>query len=181
MEERKLYRSRSDRMIAGVCGGIAEYFEVDPTLIRLLAAVAAIVSFGAVAIAYLIMAIVVPEAPEGAKAVPGASVASPPPVDSAAPPTAPQPVGPLPVPSSQGPEVQPPQEVAAWPSPEPVAPGPAEPGHRKGGGLVIGAIILFLGVALLAGQFVPGFDVWRLWPLIIIAIGLSIIFRGGKR
>ncbi|GAG12223.1 unnamed protein product, partial [marine sediment metagenome] len=34
--KKKLYRSEKDSMIAGVCGGIAEYFDVDPTLIRLL-------------------------------------------------------------------------------------------------------------------------------------------------
>ena len=35
MEPKKLYRSRKDRMICGVCAGIAEYFNIDPTLIRL--------------------------------------------------------------------------------------------------------------------------------------------------
>ena len=35
MEPKKLYRSRRDRMICGVCGGVAEYFNIDPTLIRL--------------------------------------------------------------------------------------------------------------------------------------------------
>jgi phage shock protein C len=37
MEPKKLYRSSSNRMIAGVCGGLAEYFGVDPTLIRVIA------------------------------------------------------------------------------------------------------------------------------------------------
>ena len=35
MEPKKLYRSRKNRMICGVCGGIAEYFNIDPTLIQL--------------------------------------------------------------------------------------------------------------------------------------------------
>ena len=35
MEPKKLYRSRRDRMVCGVCAGIAEYFNIDPTLIRL--------------------------------------------------------------------------------------------------------------------------------------------------
>ena len=35
MEQKRLYRSRENRMICGVCGGIADYFNVDPTLIRL--------------------------------------------------------------------------------------------------------------------------------------------------
>ena len=37
MEGKRLYRSSQNRMIAGVCGGIAEYFGIDPTLVRLLA------------------------------------------------------------------------------------------------------------------------------------------------
>ena len=35
MEQKRLYRSRDSRMLCGVCGGVAEYFNVDPTLIRL--------------------------------------------------------------------------------------------------------------------------------------------------
>ena len=37
MEVKKLYRSRTDRMLAGVCAGIAEYFHIDPSFIRMLA------------------------------------------------------------------------------------------------------------------------------------------------
>ncbi len=59
---RKLYRSRQDRMIGGVCGGIAEYFNIDPTLVRLLA-VASIFLAGSAVLAYLIAWIVVPEDP----------------------------------------------------------------------------------------------------------------------
>ena len=42
-EPRKLYRSRNQRMVAGVCGGLAEYFNVDATLIRVLFLVLAVV------------------------------------------------------------------------------------------------------------------------------------------
>ena len=62
--EKRLYRSRTDRMLGGVCGGIAKYFNVDPTLIRLLAA-ALILAGGAIIIAYIIAWIVIPEEPEG--------------------------------------------------------------------------------------------------------------------
>lgn len=63
-EGKTLYRSRSNRMIAGVAGGIAEYFRVDPTLVRLAWAALFIINFFAALIAYIIMAIVVPEEPE---------------------------------------------------------------------------------------------------------------------
>jgi phage shock protein C len=60
---RKLYRSRTDRPVTGVCGGLGEYFSIDPTLIRLAVVLAAIVTGGAAAIGYLIAAIVIPQAP----------------------------------------------------------------------------------------------------------------------
>jgi len=60
----KLYRSKKNRIIAGVCGGIGEYFKVDPTLIRLLWLLVSIVSAGAGgAIAYIIAWIIIPEEP----------------------------------------------------------------------------------------------------------------------
>jgi phage shock protein C len=59
---KKLYRSRSQRMLAGVCGGVAEYFGIDPTLVRL-AAVALCFAGGAGAVAYVVAWIVVPESP----------------------------------------------------------------------------------------------------------------------
>jgi len=59
---RKLYRSRSDRMIGGVCGGLATYFGVDATVVRLIA-VATILLPGPSIIAYLLAWIIVPEEP----------------------------------------------------------------------------------------------------------------------
>jgi phage shock protein C len=62
-EYNKLYRSRKNRMIAGVCGGLAEYFNVDPTLIRLIA-ILFIFLGGAAFLVYLILWLVVPLRPE---------------------------------------------------------------------------------------------------------------------
>jgi phage shock protein C len=61
---RKLYRSRTNRMVAGVCGGIAEYFNVDPTIVRLLFVVAAFLTGGGSLLAYPILWAIVPEAPQ---------------------------------------------------------------------------------------------------------------------
>lgn len=58
---RRLYRSKTDSMLAGVAGGIAKYFDVDPTLIRIAWVVAGLASAGTALIAYIILAIVVPE------------------------------------------------------------------------------------------------------------------------
>lgn len=57
-----LTRRRDDRMIAGVCSGVADYLDLDPTLVRLLTVVAAIFSVGAVAVAYVAAWILMPEA-----------------------------------------------------------------------------------------------------------------------
>ena len=59
---KKLYRSRTDRMIGGVCSGLAQYFAIDPTLVRLLF-VLGLVLVGGTLLAYLILLIVVPEEP----------------------------------------------------------------------------------------------------------------------
>lgn len=59
----KLYLSQKDKKLCGVCGGIAEYFGIDSTIIRLIWAVAAI-CFGSGIIAYIIAALVIPKNPD---------------------------------------------------------------------------------------------------------------------
>lgn len=59
---KKLYRSRKERKLAGICGGIAEYFDIDPTIVRLGFIIAAI-CVGCGLLAYLICWIVMPEQP----------------------------------------------------------------------------------------------------------------------
>lgn len=62
--EKRLYRSRNDRMLNGVCGGLGEYFNIDPTIVRLVFVAIALFSAGVgMAVAYLILAVVIPEAP----------------------------------------------------------------------------------------------------------------------
>lgn len=57
---KRLYRSADDRMIAGVCAGLAEFLEIDPTIVRLLF-VLGLFAGGATFWAYLVMMLVVPE------------------------------------------------------------------------------------------------------------------------
>jgi phage shock protein C len=59
---KRLTRRGNDRMIAGVCSGVADYLGIDVTLVRLLTVVAAIFSVGAVAVAYIAAWILMPEA-----------------------------------------------------------------------------------------------------------------------
>lgn len=60
MEDKRLYRSSTNRMIGGICGGIGEYLDVDPTLIRLAWVVFSAMG-GSGLLAYVIAAILMPE------------------------------------------------------------------------------------------------------------------------
>jgi phage shock protein C len=62
-EPKKLYRARDERMIAGVCGGLGKYFNVDPTVLRVLFVATAIFGIGGGILVYILMMIIVPEEP----------------------------------------------------------------------------------------------------------------------
>ena len=59
MEPKRLYRSGRDKMFLGVCGGIGEYFNIDPTLVRLLCVLLGCTSTGL--IIYIVAAIIIPD------------------------------------------------------------------------------------------------------------------------
>ena len=162
VEQRSLYRSRSDRMIAGVCGGIADYFEVDSTLVRLIAVLLLVVGNGVTFIVYIIMAIVVPEEPLGVMAAP--------PVPSRSQPQAPY------TESSQAAEPTPQPPVTPT---TPWVPPVSETKHHRRGGIGVGFFLIALGVAFLAAQFIPGIAWWNLWPLVIVAAGIVQCFTPG--
>jgi phage shock protein PspC (stress-responsive transcriptional regulator) len=59
--EKKLYRSTTNKTIAGVCAGLAEYLNIDPTIIRVIWALVGLTGTGL--IAYLVCALIIPEKP----------------------------------------------------------------------------------------------------------------------
>ena len=61
--EKKLYRSTTNKKLAGVCAGLAEYLNMDPTVVRVIWAIVAICA-GAGILAYLICALLIPEKPD---------------------------------------------------------------------------------------------------------------------
>ncbi|WP_423225502.1 PspC domain-containing protein [Candidatus Amarolinea aalborgensis] len=63
MQGKRLYRARKERMIAGVCGGLAQYLGVDPSLVRLVFLLLGL-TVGGGFLAYLVCWIVIPEEPE---------------------------------------------------------------------------------------------------------------------
>ena len=60
--EKKLYRSKTNKMLAGVCGGLGEYTNLDPTIVRLIAVLIGL--SGAGLVAYLVCAVIIPETPD---------------------------------------------------------------------------------------------------------------------
>ena len=65
---KKLYRSRDERILFGVCGGVGNYFAVDPVLIRVLWVLLTFF-YGAGLLAYIVCGLIIPEGPEKAKPI----------------------------------------------------------------------------------------------------------------
>ncbi len=64
MNTKKLYKSKNDRKVCGVCGGLAEYLGIDSTIVRLVLIVLVLFA-GCGLLAYIIAALVIPEEPDG--------------------------------------------------------------------------------------------------------------------
>jgi len=64
---KRLYLSATDKKIGGVCGGIGEYFDRDPTLIRIIFIMLIILSFGFAILAYVAMWLIIPKMPDASQ------------------------------------------------------------------------------------------------------------------
>jgi phage shock protein C len=62
---KRLYRSKNERMLGGVCAGLGEHFDIDPTVIRLVWAVITVLSIGTGVVVYIIAWILIPEEESG--------------------------------------------------------------------------------------------------------------------
>jgi phage shock protein PspC (stress-responsive transcriptional regulator) len=142
----RLYRSRDDRMLTGVAAGVADSLDTDPSLVRIAWVVLAFLTGGIAVIVYIVMAIVVPEAPAGA--MPGAT------------PPGGTPAG---MPADGG------QAAAAPPRHR------RDPGDRARGGLVLGALLIVVGGLFLVRQLLPSLDFGLLWPIAVIGLGVLLI------
>jgi phage shock protein PspC (stress-responsive transcriptional regulator) len=152
METKRLYRSKNDKMISGVCGGLGQYFGVDTTLVRLVFLLMLIFG-GSGFIIYLIMAIVVPE--EGSPA------------------GTPQEV--MHANTQQLADTA--REFGKSMEQGVGTPGsPAAPSARSGqqGALVFAGILIALGVLFLM-QNLLRFNFSQFWPVILIVIGLALL------
>ena len=159
--EKRLYRSRSDRMIWGVCGGLAKYFDIDPTIIRIIA-VLLIFANGLGILAYIILAIVVPL--EGSKATEPKEAVR-------------ENVEEMKQTATElGHEIR-----STFAGEEGKAEEVAKVGHR--GRNLLGIILIVIGVLFLLGSFdLFWWFRWSyLWPLILVAIGVLIILGARRR
>jgi phage shock protein C len=168
----RLYRSRDDRMLAGVAGGLAEILDADPSLVRIVWAGLAFFTGGIALLVYVVMAIVVPEAPAGwnprAAAAPGEPGASGPSGDSNA-------TGTPPTAGSSGSSATPPpgsywaMDREARAEARRARRGSSTDASRAG--LIGGLVLVVIGSIFLIREVVPWFD-WDLWwPIGLIALG----------
>jgi len=160
--ERRLYRSRTDRMIWGVCGGLAEYFHIDPAIVRIIA-VLLIFANGFGIIAYIIMTMVVPL--EGSKS------------------SGPQETVRENVAEMRETTQEISQKVKETFS-EPVTSSGEKPSRSYIRSMTaLGILVVLIGVLVLLAQLnVFWWFSWgTLWPLILVAIGALIILSVRRR
>jgi phage shock protein C len=153
----RLYRSRDDRMIAGVAGGVAEHLDADPSVIRIVWAVLIFLTGGLALLVYIVMAVVVPERPADVEVLRA--------------PTEPGRSEPVP--------------AGSWRAPDgstvPIAASPAsrrrrrDPGDRARAGLIGGLVLVGLGAIFLVREFIPAFDFDLWWPMMLIGLGIVLI------
>lgn len=154
---RRLYRSRRDRLLFGVCSGLADYFDIDPTLARLVFVLITLAG-GAGILVYIILAIIIPE--EGTLHL-GGQAGLRQNVDSLV--------------DNTG-EVA--DQLRSRMSGQSAA-TTADADRPKRSQTVIGMILIGLGILFVASNL--GWLVWfswhNFWPLILIAIGVAILLR----
>lgn len=182
----RLYRSTTDRSLAGVAGGLAAYLGVDPSIVRVAWVLLAIVTGGLAAVVYIVMAIVVPEAPpgwvgRGAGPAPWSSSAGPwaPPAGGDAESGADDGGTPGDPAASGWQRTDAPTWGAVPPSGSHAGPAPGA-GSAGSAGIVFGAILIVVGAWFLVRQYVRiDWDV--VWPVIVIGLGALLIAGAMRR
>lgn len=161
----RLHRSRDDRMIAGVAGGLAETWDADPALIRIVWALLVIFTGGVALLVYIVMAIVVPEADDvwPAPGQPGQATAAAPDGPGST------------TPAGSGWVSPPPSDRQARAEAR-AARRAARADHRgMSGGAILGGLLILLGVYFLIRQYLPDIDFDWFWPLALVALGVVLL------
>lgn len=148
--EKKLYRDTHNKVIGGVCAGLAEYFNVDISIVRVLF-LASLLLKGGGFLAYLILLIVLPKKPYFIN--PGVDYKVPPFGDN-----------------------------LNNPGVDYIVP-PFVEKKKSNGTIIAGSILVVMGTVFLINQlgFLPHIGFGKVWPVILIAIGLSVMFAPKKQ
>lgn len=146
---RHLYRSREDRMLAGVAGGLAELWDADPSLVRIVWALLVVLTGGIALVVYIVMAIVVPD-------------------EDALRPTAA---------SGDANEARVEARVESREMRRRIrAERRAERGTAgRSGGVVIGVLLILVGVWYLVREYLPTVDWDWFWPLALVCLGVLVL------
>ena len=177
MNPRRLYRSR-DRQLAGVAGGMAEYLEIDPTVVRILWIIVGIASGGLALLAYIILALVIPPAPWTTVPGPGGWAAPGAPAGWPSAPTEPAPG------SAAGWSTPPaaPGWSQQWTPPVGSAAAPRSDSRGLGAGAIIGVVLIVFGAIALADAALPGWVFGAiLGPAVILALGAALLVSSVRR
>lgn len=194
MHER-LYRSRDDRMIAGVAGGLAERLGTDPSLVRIVWALLIIATGGVALAVYVVMAIVVPNEedlfPPFANGAPYSPFGAPPTVDprAGAPGSAP---GGAPPTGTFVPPVPPPPLTGAYPVPPPQPMtrdqwrAQRRAARQSGEGrmastVIVGTALILIGAWFLVREYVPELEPARFWPFALVGLGIVVLVAALSR
>lgn len=170
---RRLYRSRTDTVIAGVASGLADYLNADPALVRIAWAILVPLTGGAALLAYIVAWIVVPEAPAGSGV---AAFVAPPAGWTAA--EGGSTTDPVTGQVVEGVDGAPEAATAApgWVPPEPVR--RRDPGNA---GLIVGLGLVILGLWFLLRDYLPAFNWGLVWPIVIVGIGVLILVNASRK
>jgi phage shock protein PspC (stress-responsive transcriptional regulator) len=156
----RLYRSRSDRLLFGVAGGMARYLDIDPSIVRIVWALL-VLAGGAGFLLYVVAALVIPEEPTGwaahgaasshAAASGGAAGASGTPAGDA--------------------DAGHPWGYRAG----------VDRRNRGGGAVIFGLILIVLGAWFLLRRFVPQIDPDVVWPVVLLVLGGALVLGAMRR
>lgn len=151
---KKLYRSTTDKMIGGVAGGLAEYFDIDATLIRVLFIVVVFLGGGGI-IAYIILWIVVPEKPYEIPKTPSSQSSSEDKSESGF--------------SSDE------NKTDSFSLSNGSIAGPVQRTSSKQ--MWVAIVLIVIGGLLLLDNMFPRFDFDSYWPVILIATGIGLLLK----
>jgi phage shock protein C len=161
--DKKLYRSRQDQIVGGVCGGIAEYFGIDATLVRLAFVLFALIE-GAGVIAYIIAWIIVPERPREDDRRYKEDVYD---VDYKS--------------EDEEGEYKAEQNSSENDETEKKSKQHSKEHNKEQRKRVLGLILVALGIFFILDNWIPGFYWRRFWPVILIILGVVLIYREVKK